>query len=264
MPAGGDPPDLGRPAFRLRDLGAGARLGLSFLVLTLLGGLGASLQHLVWHHQNRDERPGLSMEDIQGAYHGVRVRSPLIVALERNHPSDLPAAEREALLKWLQGTRISEDYDNLDLGASAPGEILAARCATCHSRQSADAAAKRVPLEFFDDVKAVAFSRDVRPTDVKILAASTHTHAISLGVLSIVVALLLCGTRWPRGLVGAAVALMGLALFADLGAWWLARDTAGLVYVIAGAGAAYSGLTALALVAVLIDLWLPGRRPGSR
>ncbi len=253
--------DLPATPLRLRSLGVGARLGLSCLVLTLLGGLAASLQHLVWHHQNRDERPGLSMEDLQGAYHGVQVRSPLIVALQRNHPPDLPQAERQALLTWLGGTRISEDYDNLDLGENAPGEIIAARCVSCHSRSSQDAVAKRLPLEFFDDVRQVAFSRDVRPTDIKILAASTHTHAISLGVLSIVVSLLLFLTRWPRTLVGAAIALMGFALFADLGAWWLARDSAGLVYLIAIAGGAYSALTAIALLAILADLWLPLRPP---
>lgn len=245
--------------FRLRNLGFGARLGVSFLVLTLLAGLAASAQHLVWHHQNRDERAGLSLDDLKGAYHGVNVRSPLLTALERSHPADLPQQERDALLKWLRGARISEDYDNLDLGANAPGEIIAARCVSCHSRQSSDVVAKRLPLEFFDDVKGVAFSRDVRPTDVKILAASTHTHAISLGVLSIVVSLLLCATRWPKRIVGGAVAIMGLALFADIACWWLSRPptAGGLVYVIAVAGFTYTVLTAIGLLAILADLWRP-------
>jgi hypothetical protein len=243
--------------FHLRSLGLGARLGLSFLVLTLLGGLAASAQHLLWHHQNRDERPGLSMDDLKGAYHGVNVRSPLIVAMERAHPDGMPQADRDALLKWLRGARISEDYDNLDLGAAAPSEIIAARCVSCHSRQSTDPVAKRLPLEFFDDVKAVAFSRDIRPTDIKILAASTHTHAISLGVLSIVVSLLLYLTRLPRAVVGAAIALMGLALFGDIAAWWVARESAGFVYIIVIAGGAYNALSALALLAVVTDLWLP-------
>lgn len=246
---------------RLRALGFGTRLGLSFLVLTLLAGLAASARHLVWHHENRDERPGLSLEDLQGAYHGVQVRSPLLTALARGHPGDLPTAQRDALLSWLRGTRISEDYDNLDLGERAPGEIIAARCVSCHSRQSSDAVAKRLPLEFFDDVKAVAFSRDVRPTDVKILAASTHTHAISLGVLSIVVSLLLCATRWPKRVVGGGIALMGLALFADIACWWLAREAGGLVYVIVVAGFTYTALTAIGLMAVLADLWGPAARP---
>lgn len=244
---------------RLRDVGLAARLGLSCLVLTLLGGLAASAQHLVWHHRNRDERPGMSLDDLFAAYHGLRTTAPLARALGRGHPETLPADERAVLTAWLGGGRISEDYDNLDLGAHAPSEIIAARCVSCHGRQSADAAARAVPLEFFDDVKRVAFSRDVSPADVKVLAASTHTHAISLAVLSIVTGALLLGTRLPRSAVGAAVLVIGVSLLADLGGWWLARRGAGWVYVIAAGGSVYVIASTLALLAVLADLWWPRR-----
>lgn len=250
-------PDSAR--FRLRELGVTARLGLSCLVLTLLGGLAASAQHLVWHHRNRDERPGMSMDDLFAAYHGLRTTAPLARALDRGHPETLPADQRTLLRKWLAGGRISEDYDNLDLGASAPSEIIAARCVSCHGRQSADPAARAIPLEFFDDVKRVAFSRDVSPADVKVLAASTHTHAISLAVLSIVTGALLLGTRLPRSAVGAAVLVIGASLLADLGGWWLARLGGGWVYVIAGGGTSYFVASAGALLAVLADLWWPRR-----
>lgn len=246
--------------FRLRDLGLGTRLGLSFLVLTLLGGLAASAQHLVWHHQKRDERPEMSIDDIFGAYHGIKTTAPLVSVLKRGHPEALPADQRKLLQDWLGGTRISEDYDNIDLGASAPSDVIATNCLSCHSRQSADAAAKAIPLEFFDDVKKLAFSRDVSPTDVKVLAASTHTHAISLGMLSIVTGALLLGTRLPRAVVGLAIALIGTALFADLASWWLARERPVFVYVIAGAGLAYTVTSAAALAAVFVDLWWPRRR----
>ncbi|MFM9995928.1 MAG: hypothetical protein ACKVU4_09015 [Phycisphaerales bacterium] len=243
--------------FRLRDLGLGTRLGLSFLVLTLLGGLAASAQHLVWHHQKRDERPEMSIDDIFGAYHGIKTTAPLVSALQRGHPETLPSDQKALLLTWLAGSRISEDYDNLDLGAAAPSEVIASNCLSCHSRQSADAAAKAIPLEFFDDVKKLAFSRDVSPTDVKILAASTHTHAISLGMLSIVTAALLLGTRLPRAVVGLAITVIGAALFADLASWWLARETVAFAYLIVLAGTTYAATMSLAVLAVLADLWLP-------
>ena len=40
----------------------------------------------------------------------------------------------------------------------------------------------------------------------KVLAASTHTHAISLGMLGLIVAALSLMTRWPRRLVNAGIA----------------------------------------------------------
>jgi hypothetical protein len=249
------------PPFRLRDLGFGTRLGLTFLVLTILGGLAASLQHLVWHHQNRDEQPGVSMTDIQGAYHGVVQPAPLLTALERNHPPELAAKDRDLLLGWLRGTRINEDYDNLDLGDSAPNEIIARACVSCHARNATqgDGIGKTIPLEFYDDAKKVAFSKRINPTDVKILAASTHTHALALGSLTIVMSGMLLLTRWPRALVGLLILLAGGSLFADLGSWWLARGTAGFVYLIAAAGTAYAATMALAGLAVIADLWLPRR-----
>ena len=38
------------------------RLGLSCLLLTTIGGFVASGMHLVVHHANRDEKPGLSIQ----------------------------------------------------------------------------------------------------------------------------------------------------------------------------------------------------------
>jgi hypothetical protein len=259
------------PRGTLRTLSPAVRLGLSCLVLVMLGGLAASLRHMVDHHAGRDERPGLSLDDVRGAYHGVRTTAPLLVALQRDHPQDvssepahqLTAAERDTLLKWLRGQRVSEDYDNLDLGDAAPAEIMAARCLACHSRR-ADAATRATPdLDYFDDVRQVAFSREINPTARAILTASTHAHALSLATLSIVVAMLLLATGWARPPVHGLIALMGVALAADLASWWLARPWAGFVWVIVLAGAVYHAATVAALLAVLVDLWLPSRRSSS-
>lgn len=249
------------PSFRLRDLGPGARLGLACMLLVLLGGMAASFTHLFWHHQNRDERPGLSMDDIQGVYHGVVSTSPLLKSLREGHPEDLPAPSREALLRWLEGPRISEDYDSLDLGDAAPVEIIARSCVRCHARGATEGEGigRRVPLEFFDDVRRIAFSREIKPMAIEILAVTTHTHALSLGMLTIVVGALLWLTSWPRRLVSAALFLAGAALLADLASWWLARDTAAFTTVIAIAGGIYNALVVLMILAVLLDLCLPRR-----
>ena len=98
-------------------------MGICALVITLLGGYIVSGVHLRLHYDNRDETPGLTMNDIVGAYHGVQTPSPLIIALASNHPATLGETERVALIAWLKGNRISMDYDNLDLGDMAPSEI---------------------------------------------------------------------------------------------------------------------------------------------
>jgi hypothetical protein len=251
--------------FTLRSLPWAARFSLSCLVLVLLGGFAASAIHLIWHHENRDERKGLSIDDIRGAYHGVQTRAPLLVALERNHPPELPAAERQALEAWLKGGRISEEYDSLDKGDMAPAEIISRSCLKCHAAAATEGGGigKTIPLEYLDQVTRLASSREVRPTDLKILAASTHTHAISLGLVSIVVCGLLWATRWPRWLVSTLIVLVSVNLLVDLAAWWLSRSEGSLVGAIIVAGGLFNGCTVLALLAILADLWRPARRSAA-
>lgn len=257
---------MARPGvLELRRLPALVKLGLTGLLLSMGGGFVASFTHLVQHHENRDERPGFTIDDVRGAYHGIESEAPLRRAIEANHPAEIEGAaplsepQRRTLLEWLASDRISEDYDNLDLGDMAPAEIIATSCLDCHSRQAADAsaAARAIPLDFWDDVKAVAFSREVNPTAPEIVIMSLHTHALSLATLSIVLALLLLASRWPRWCVGTVVALGGVALAADLAGQWWARSVEGLVWMIAVGGAVYGGASVLQLLMVLIDMWLP-------
>lgn len=244
-------------AFRLRTLGLGVRVGVSGAVVTILGGLAASGAHVVLHHQNRDDRPGLSVEDVRGVYHGVVAKAPLVTALERGHPEDLSKPDRDALISWLSGPRIIEDYDNLDLGDRAPNEILARSCISCHSRASTDAKARAVPLEFLDDVRKVSVSRDVRPMSMEILVTTTHTHALSLGVVFLAGAALAVMSAWPRKLVGPIVGVTGAALLVDLAGWWVARSVPEVVYALVAAGTLFLAGTSALYVMALAELWRP-------
>ncbi len=247
------------PAPLLRSLPVLGRLGLSLLLLVILGGLVASASHIVLHHQNRDERPGLSLADVEGVYHGVQATAPLLTALRRDHPPDLPAAERTALLDWLASDHISESYDNLDLGENAPAEILDRACLQCHARNAEDPIGQSIPLEYWDDVRGVAFSRNVEPMAEEILVASAHTHALGMGALSLVLCLLAALGRTPPLLTGLLMLGSGAGLALDLGSWFLARDTVALIPVLIAGGIAWLASTALLCLVLLLDLWLPRR-----
>lgn len=245
----------------LRPLHFFARLGLTALMLVLIGGLGASATHLIWHHENRDDVKGVSYTDIAGAYHGVTADAPLARALGGGHPPELAEAARKTLMDWLASGRISEDYDNIDLGDNAPAAIIETSCVSCHNRNSADAAARKIPLEYFDDVRRLAFAKNIQPTNIKILAASTHTHALALGTLSAVLGGLLMAGRFRGGFGSLLLGVSGVALLVDLGAWWLARENEVWVKAILVAGPAYAGTTGLLCLLVMADLWLPMRKP---
>ena len=63
-------------------------------------------------------------------------------------------------------------------------------------------------------------------------------------MLTLAAMALMLATSWPRRLVRASVGIVGLALFLDLGAWWLSRVSEAAVYLIVGAGSVYNGVLA--------------------
>ncbi|MBX3410136.1 MAG: hypothetical protein KF859_09655 [Phycisphaeraceae bacterium] len=251
--------------FRTRDLGAMARLGITCLCLVLLGGFAASVSHLYIHDHKRDERPGLTIDDVKGVYHGVKSRSPLLVALEGGHPETIDAQERSALLDWLNGGRVNEQYDDFDKGDMAPAEIIARECVSCHNRASTDPSGigQRMPLDSWDAVRVVAFSRDIQPNSLAIVVNSTHTHALAIGTLCLIIAGLGVGTRLPRPIINPLIALMGLGLLADIGGWWLTRMKADFAYMIVAGGAAFCLGSTLLLVLIIVDLWWPRKATGA-
>lgn len=246
--------------FTLRSLPYSFRLGVALLVLTLLGGYVVSGIHLRLHYDNRDEEPGLTMNDIIGAYHGVQSPSPLIESLESGHPEALSDPERSALLDWLRGDRLSQDYDNLDLGENAPSEIIAFNCLDCHTRSArGDGAMPEVPLEYWDDIQSIAYSKNIQPAGSNIVAMSQHAHAPTMAVILIVVAWLGACTRFGLRLTGLITLVGGLGLLIDMGGWWITRQYAAFAYPMVIAGAAYGIATTLLGLMVIADCLLPAR-----
>lgn len=246
----------------LRDIPRSAKVGVGSLLLVVLGGIGASAWHLWDHYQNRDEEPGLTMTDLKGAYHGVTAESPILGAIQRGHPEILPQADRAALLAWLKGEKIAENFDNLDLGDRSPHEIIAARCLECHSRRNAEKQpiARSIPLDSWEDIKPRAFSKHIEPANRKVMIASAHAHSLSLATLTLVLAGLLAMTTGARGFKSALVGAMGLGLLVDLSCWFVAREFSGAVYAIVLAGAVYNGGVVLAALLVLFDLARPAQK----
>ena len=251
-----------RHPFMLRSLPYSFRVGIALLVITLLGGYIVSGLHLKWHYENRDEEPGLTINDIIGAYHGVQSPSPLIQALETGHPEELSEPERNALLDWLRGDRLSQDYDNLDLGENAPSEIIAFNCLDCHTRSaSGEDAMPSVPLEYWDDIQSIAYSKDIQPAGTNIVAMSQHAHAPSMAIILIVIAWLAICTRFWMVLTGLITFVAGLGLLVDMAGWWITRDFAPFAYAVVIGGGIYSAGTSLLGLMIIVDCLLPsGKR----
>jgi hypothetical protein len=256
-------------SLRLHCLPMAARVSLSCLILVVLGGYLVSGLHMSEHHQNRDGRAGLSMTDLEGAYHGVTSEALLLLALNSNHPAELEGQEpledwaREALLRWLEGdpNKIVPNWDNLDLGDEVPADLLDASCVGCHSRTAAPGLRAEPPLEYLDDIRAVAFSREIAPSDIKLLIASTHAHSLGLATITLLLTGLIFATRFGPRLKGWLALAASGGLLLDLAAWWLARESAGFVYLIVLGGVAHAGAMVLIGILILAELWCADPAP---
>lgn len=248
----------------LRSLPYLFRLGIALSVVTLLGGYIVSGLHLRWHYDNRDETPGLTINDIIGAYHGVQTPSLLITALEAGHPETIQDFERQALIDWLRGDRVSQDYDNLDLGDEAPSEIIAVSCLECHTRSaSGPGAHPEVSLEYWDDIQKLAVSKDIQPAGPEIVATSQHAHAPMMAIVMIVLGLLGVLTRFSNRMIGAVMFAASLGLLVDMAGWWITREVAGFAYAIVFGGGLYAVGTVIVGCLVVIDCVLPSRKNDS-
>ena len=248
---------------RLKQLNILWRLGITALLAVFAIGLAAATAHLWYKYENRDERPGLTIDDVKAQYAGLKAPSALLASIQVNHPPELKQPQRDALIKWLTSAKIAEQYDSTDFGPESPSEIIAGNCLSCHGRAAkgdTQPIGKPLALDYWDDVKKVAISRQINPAPTNIKANSTHAHAPSMATMSVALALLLAMTRWWRVLTGLLVAATGVGLLADIAGWWLASESANFAYMIVAGGATYSIATALQLLLIFADLWLPGGR----
>ena len=257
------------PAVSLGQLPLLAKFGLTAALVVVSLGFWASISHIENSHAKNDgDAAGLSLDDVVGHYHGIDIPSPLKAVLAgevSGHPEfELSAAEGAALDDWLAGDRLSDDFDSIDLGDMAPVEILAVACGDCHFGDDTDRTGGGVGLEYWEDLKPLLSDKVVTPVSFKLLVTSMHTHALSMGVIVILLGLLATMTRFGGFLRGLPMFLGGIGLLADVGGWLLARGDAMFVYGILAGGALYTAGCGLAVLLVLADIWLPrGNRSES-
>ena len=244
---------------RLAELPVALKLGLTAFLLVLAGGYAASLAFVVEHHGKKDEKPGLSLTDLRGAFHGIEKTAPLADAVEGAHGAEfLAVPDRDVLSAWLRGDDLYEAYDPLDSLERTPAEILGESCVSCHARDASAGAAP--PLEDWSGVSQVAFRKQLEPPPKEILIVSLHAHAQSMALVILAAAGLLLLTRWPAALRHGAFLAGMFGLLGDLGGMWLARGAPWAVWMVIVGGALYGAGFAAALLGSLADLWLPGGR----
>ena len=212
----------------------------SFLLTIGLGYL-AAVTYLFFVDVDPHQKMGMSIpEGIGMKYHGQRGDTRLEAALGGSMSDRGSAEDRLAMIRWVQGGATVEGFD-------AVKPLFEKNCAVCHSAKSG---LPVPPLTSYDEVRKVA--QVDTGLSFRQLARVSHVHLFGISIIFLltggIFALSEIAAKW-RLLI---IAVPYLAIWADIGSWWLAKFYLAFAYVVLVGG----GLLGLALAAqITISLW---------
>lgn len=176
-------------------------------------------------------------------YHGRREGSTLEAALEGDMGEELTAPEKARVLDWLHAGASEQGYEALK-------PVFDAKCAACHNHDDMP----NIPLTTFAEVSQ--YTKEDYGVTVKRLVRVSHIHLFGLTfIFAIVGAIFVQGEerRWVRSVL---VFLPFLAIWADIGGWWVTKLDAEFAYSVI-LGGVLAGLSlAVQIVWSLVEMWL--------
>ncbi len=278
---------------RLARLSVPAKVLVTLFLLIVGPGYLCGTANIYFKHQMDDGEPGLTVDDLRAAFHGlekkyqpddtVTVNSAMLTEVRpdgsmREYLDKGGEPAVRALIKWLESEAKEADFDKPGLveeGDPSAKAIIKAHCIECHNEEDGDSsdipyATSKDNEPQYELVFAMAEpeitrhesgeqTRVIKPMSTQRLVHVTHAHVLSMPVFAFLVGMLFMATGLPNSVKLLLGPLPLLAIMLDIGSWWLARFVEPLIYVIAGAGGLFGAAYALQILCVLGSLWF-GRK----
>ena len=100
--------------------------------------------------------------------------------------------------------------------ALTPADIIDERCVRCHAAGATDDDAfAQVALDRWPTLKNYVYSKQLDPISTDILAQSTHAHALSIPIFTLIVCAMALATGCPRWLRHGVAAMTFVGLLLD-------------------------------------------------
>ena len=186
---------------------------LTCATLLVLGiGYLFAMLHLFNSHAGRDGEPGISVKDIEIAYSGSKDDTRLEAALKGPMSGMLPADERATISDWVRRGTDETEYE------SRIRPILAERCIACHDGSNphiADLSEYRGVLRYAEmDTGA----------DIFTLVRVSHIHLFGLTFIFFIMGFIFSHAYVrPLWLKSVVIAVPFLAIFVDVGSWYVTK-----------------------------------------
>jgi len=217
------------------------RILFTCFLLTIGAGYLIALSYLFVVDIEPYQKIGMTVvEGLEAKYHGQRGKTRLEAALRGPMSDKVTSADSEKIIQWIHNGASPE-------GFALVQPIFEKSCAACHNEKSG---LPIPPLTSFEYVKDVA--QVDTGTSLEQLARVSHIHMFGISIIFLltggIFALSGISTKW-RMLV---IVLPYIAIWADIGAWWITKYEPIFAYVVLFGG----GLMGLALAAqILISIW---------
>jgi hypothetical protein len=215
------------------------------MILLMLGiGYLFAMIQIFEVHAGVDGRPGLSVRDIQIAYAGTPENSRLETALRGPMAGMASPEQIGRIIAWARAGANGQEFD------SDIRPILQQRCVACHS-----GANPNLPkLVDYDDVKPLTESD--HGVSIGALVRVSHVHLFGMTFIFAFLGLIFSHAYVrQRYLKSILIALPFLAIFVDIGSWWLTKVSIVFAYTVFAGGAAMGISFALQWLISIYQLW---------
>lgn len=237
-------------AVTLRTLPLAMRTLFSCFLLTMGLGFLAAIYYLFLQDVDPHRRMGMSLVPaIEAKYYGERSGTRLEAALRGSMSSRIGVADLENVIGWLRAGATRE-------GFAAVAPIFERNCVACHSAKSG---LPIPPLTSFEEVKALA-QVDTGPSLLS-LARVSHVHLFGISIIFLLTGAIFAMSElsWKWRLI--VIAIPYLAIWADIGSWWITKVEPMFAYVVVGGGTLMGLALGVQIFFSLWEMWLArGRR----
>ena len=211
----------------LRGLPVAMRALFSCFLITIGLGFLAAIYYLFLQDVDPHRRMGMSLvPSVAAKYYGERSGTRLESAVRGSMSSQISAADRAKVIGWLREGATQAGFAGVQ-------PIFEGTCRACHGAQSG---LPIPPLTTFEEVKA--FAQVDTGTSLLALARVSHVHLFGISLVFLLTGAIFAMSEisWKWRLP--IIAMPYLAIWADIGSWWLTKYEPVFAYVVVGGGAA--------------------------
>ena len=178
---------------------------------------------------------------------GTRLEAALRGTMEDSVEPD----DRQQLISWIRSGAGEAGYEQVK-------SIFENNCVACHSAQSGQSI---VPLTAYEEVRKLT-QVGAGPSFTQ-LARVSHVHLFGISMIFLLTGAIFSLSATPSWLRVSLVSIPYLAIFADIGSWWVTRYEPVFAYVVVIGGAIMGAALAGQILISLWDMWIGLLRGGA-